>query len=156
MEQMWQIAVSYIYCNNIHVHNIRNGVVCMYVCHIQSWVNNLQYKSLFYSGVPGADKCFLCDNVMNAKFSPCGHVSMCMNCAPKALRCPLCKVSGLKSYHVYSHLILLGFFLKLFSYLIMYLLNLMVFVHIALSQIRSDWKCRYSCTHAFQLLNALH
>jgi ankyrin repeat protein len=37
------------------------------------------------------DLCCMCDNVVDAKFDPCGHATMCSLCAPKAKRCPLCK-----------------------------------------------------------------
>ena len=37
--------------------------------------------------------CMLCDNRANIMFKPCGHVSMCSECAqPRVKKCPLCKV----------------------------------------------------------------
>ena len=46
-----------------------------------------------FAGSQGPDLCSLCDNVVDVKFSPCGHAVMCNQCAPKAKRCPVCKVS---------------------------------------------------------------
>ena len=45
------------------------------------------------AGSQDAELCFLCDNMVDVKFSPCGHAAMCSACAPKAKRCPVCKVS---------------------------------------------------------------
>ena len=39
------------------------------------------------------DLCFMCDNEVDVKFSPCGHTAMCRECAQGAKRCPVCKVS---------------------------------------------------------------
>ena len=36
--------------------------------------------------------CVLCENPADVKFEPCGHVTMCSDCADRAKRCPVCKV----------------------------------------------------------------
>ena len=45
------------------------------------------------------DLCFMCDNRVDVKFSPCGHATICSQCAPtcRAKRCPVCKVSRFKT-----------------------------------------------------------
>ena len=41
------------------------------------------------------EECYLCDSPANVRFSPCGHTTMCSACAPRAKKCPICRVSGL-------------------------------------------------------------
>ena len=38
--------------------------------------------------------CCLCDRVVNVRLSPCGHSTMCSECAGTAKRCPECRVSS--------------------------------------------------------------
>ena len=38
--------------------------------------------------------CCLCDCVVNVRLSPCGHSTMCSECAGTAKRCPQCRVSS--------------------------------------------------------------
>ena len=38
--------------------------------------------------------CVLCENLADVKFEPCGHVTMCSDCADRAKRCPVCKVQA--------------------------------------------------------------
>ena len=38
--------------------------------------------------------CVLCENPADVKFEPCGHVTMCSDCADRAKRCPVCKVQA--------------------------------------------------------------
>ena len=38
--------------------------------------------------------CALCENPADVKFEPCGHVTMCSDCADRAKRCPVCKVQA--------------------------------------------------------------
>jgi E3 ubiquitin-protein ligase mind-bomb len=35
--------------------------------------------------------CFLCDSPITIKFEPCGHSTVCENCAKRARKCPECK-----------------------------------------------------------------
>lgn len=37
--------------------------------------------------------CFICEELADATFVPCGHVVVCKQCATRARRCPICKVS---------------------------------------------------------------
>ena len=38
--------------------------------------------------------CFLCEDVIpNIRFEPCGHTTMCSQCAGRVKKCPLCRVS---------------------------------------------------------------
>jgi len=41
------------------------------------------------------DECYLCESPASVRFSPCGHTAMCSACAPRAKKCPTCRVSEL-------------------------------------------------------------
>ena len=37
--------------------------------------------------------CFLCEEISNVKFEPCGHIVMCTECSNRTIKCPQCRVS---------------------------------------------------------------
>ena len=38
--------------------------------------------------------CFLCEDfTANVRFEPCGHTTMCSQCAERVKKCPICRVS---------------------------------------------------------------
>lgn len=37
--------------------------------------------------------CFLCESVVDVQLEPCNHAILCNDCAQRAKKCPLCRVS---------------------------------------------------------------
>ena len=66
--------------------------VCLSLTPSCSLFSTIIFKLNTADGMAELELCVLCENPADVKFEPCGHITMCSDCADRAKRCPVCKV----------------------------------------------------------------